>query len=466
MDDNRPCSCQVNRDPNDILNPDFLDLFIEEAPPKWTLEDRHALSVIRGTPSPHPAPFQQLPVELIEHIAYNLPQFRDIRALGSSCTLFHQVLFGSQNHFFWFRWAGAPHSLCRWKLGEYRQNRAYQNTICGQQGGKRRKRCQLCMAPAVKGMVFRMKVCEDCWEEIGMPARELYFLQSIDITDIPREHVTVDYIDEHLRRDATRDWDLLYFFKSRALRSQFEAAMQAPSSAARPSETLLKFLHEVFRQMHKWCTQIKHSLSFRYASYYRYHDYNRPIAGEKWYVQYVQDLVPPHEVAHRFLDALLATIPKDGEGTTYGNYRPLPSPQEMYGNGTAFHYEFPRTKCELQTDDAWLAEFGEDPDNLHDCNTMCHRKSRVKLFREKRWPAAEEQLLRMLIGEDSLTLTAVEAERLRDSLTRWDYRAATMEICEGMLKACRWIIPGVVGEYTVEHRETGPEVANFFRVNT
>ncbi|KAK6343936.1 hypothetical protein TWF696_007589 [Orbilia brochopaga] len=459
MDDNNK---NDTHDPNDILNPHFIDLFIEESPPEWTLEDRHALSVIRGQPEQRPAAFQRLPVELIEHIAYNLVQFRDIRALGSTCTLFHQVLFGSANHFFWFRWAGAPHSLCRWDLGRYRQNRAYQATIVNQQSGKRRKRCQLCMAPAVKGQVFKMKTCMDCWDDIGMPAHELYFLRSIDITGIPYEYVTRDYIDSSLRFNARWDWDLLFFFKPGNLRRQFEEAMNAPSAADGPSTTLLKFTRTVFQEMHKWIVQIKRSKGWRYTAHYHPYRHTEP---EKWYTPNVEDLVPPHEVIQRFLDFALASVLGDA-WRTRSNYQLLPSPEELYGPNSEFRAQFPKTKCELQVDEAYLAEFGEDPDNFHECDIECQRKERAKLFRKLWWPGTEDRLLRMLIGETSVTLTAAEADKMVDMLPRFNWRTSAMEIIDGMLAGCKWIVPGVNGDYLAEKPDpTAPDTVHFFRPN-
>ncbi|KAJ6259974.1 hypothetical protein Dda_5618 [Drechslerella dactyloides] len=457
MDDDNNNNDNDGHDPNDILNPSFIDLFVEEAPPQWTIEDRHALSVIRGEPERAPAPFQRLPVELVEHIAFELVQFRDIRAMAGTCTLFHQILFGSGNHIFWFRWAGAPHSMCRWDLGTYRQNRAYQNTIVNQQSGRRRKRCQLCMAPAIKGEVFKMKTCMDCWEDIGMPAKDLYFLQSIDITGIPHEYASHEYIDVADRGIARRDWDLLFFFKPGNLRRQFEEAMDAPGAADRASSHLLEFTRTVFNEVHLRLAQLKRTMGWRYRNYYSYG--TRP--KEKWYTASIEDLVCPHEVVHRVLESTLCAA-LGGMWMNRGNYCPLPLPEDTYGPYTEFCASFPKTKCELQTEPAYLDEFGNDPSNLHGCDIECQRESRAKLFRKTWWPAAEERLLRALIGDASVTLTAAEGIMLQVSRNKVNFKETLQDIVDAILRGCKWVVPGVIGDFTAESVDDAMEEKSAF----
>lgn len=171
---------------NDFLSTDFVDLFDpnDDDAPQWTLEDVHNMHQLQGVEALPQAPFQRLPVEIIESIAHQLVQFRDIKALGSSCSYFRKVIFDSKNHLFWYKWSKAPHSMCRWDLGYYRQNREYQNTIVRQQNGRRRKRCERCMARALNQMAFKRKSCSDCWEsDVGYRmqlSNLLYLIYDID----------------------------------------------------------------------------------------------------------------------------------------------------------------------------------------------------------------------------------------------------------------------------------------------
>ncbi|KAF3940156.1 hypothetical protein ABW19_dt0201732 [Dactylella cylindrospora] len=437
-----------NHDPNDILNPSFIDLFIEEAPPEWTMADLQQLTEIRGQPPLRPAPFQQLPVEIIEHIAFELVHFRDIRALANTCGFFRKILFESSNHLFWYKWSKAPHSMCRWDLGYYRKNRAYQNTIVNQQNGKRRKRCEKCMARAVRDMAFKRKTCLDCWEDLGMPANELFFLKQIDVSSIPREYVSDAYAptgDNHWYR--RREWDLLYFFKP-ALQQQLTDSIYLARDS-RPT-ALLNFAKQFIRDMSSEATQMKKSMSYKYYSYTYYRGSN--VRRENWYVDVVDDLISPHEVIQRCLE--LSISQDAGDKWLYrGKYKPLETPENLYGPSTDFAANFPRTLCDLQVTDEYLKKFGEDPDNIHECDFECQRKKRATKFKEIWWPVAEKRLLDMLIGEGAVDLTDGEIAALKIQGYSWQWRETTQKVVKEMLAGIKWLIPGVNGDYTAESVE-------------
>ncbi|EWC43899.1 hypothetical protein DRE_01251 [Drechslerella stenobrocha 248] len=426
--------------PHDMLDPSFVDLFAEEAPPEWTVEDMQALSAICGSPTQEPAPFQSLPVELVEHIAYNLVQFRDIRALAGTCVQFQRILFDSANHLFWYRWAKAPHSQCRWDLGVYRRNRAYQNTIVNQQSGRRRKRCQICMARALNGMAFKMKICMDCWEDVGLPANRLFFFNSVNFTGIPRQYVHDSYLEAE-DNGSRREWALLYFFKPGALRNQFEQAIYGPNLEERPQD-LIRFTRDVFNHISTSLVHIQRTMGWRFSSHYHYNDRTR---RDKWYAAHVDDLISPHEVIQRALQrAISARIGKDWK--LRGPYVKLPPASQLYGEGTEFQAQFPKTKCELQKTEEYVREFGEDPDNFHKCDVECERQKRAAMFKKIYWPQAEERLLRMLIGESAIRLTPEEVEKFRpDTAPR--RKSGTQEIVDKGLAACKWLIPELDGDY-------------------
>ncbi|KAK6535982.1 hypothetical protein TWF281_000230 [Arthrobotrys megalospora] len=444
VDDSSP------HNPDDILNPSFIDLFIEEAPPQWTLADLQQLHVIRGQPPNAVAPFQKLPVELIEHIAYNLTHFRDIRGMANSCTFFRKILFESSNHLFWYRWSKAPHSMCRWDLGYYRQNRAYQNTIVNQQNGRRRKRCEKCMARAIRGLAFKKKTCSDCWEDIGIPANELFFVNNIDITAIPREYVTDSYVtnSDVGNNYVRRDWDMLFFYKPGPLEEQLLSTSVQITKDSR-SAHLLDYAKQLIRNMSSELLQIKRSMGYRYSQY-SYYNSGPNVRREKWYAACIEDLICPAEVIQRMMELL---ITQDAGGDWLerkGGYERMPPSEELYGKDTFFWAKFPRVDCELQEDEEWKKEFAEDPGNLHDCNIECKRKKRAGMFKKYWWPQAEKSFVEMLVGANSIVLTEEEVKALKPSSYSWQWRDKMQKTVEGMLAGCKWVIPGTRGEWTAE----------------
>ncbi|KAF3914676.1 hypothetical protein AA313_de0205197 [Arthrobotrys entomopaga] len=426
-------------DPNDILNPSFIDLFIEESAPQWSLEDLHHLSRLHNKPPPTASPFQQLPVELIEHIACSLVHFRDIRALANSCSFFRKILFESSNHLFWYKWAKAPHSMCRWELGNWRQNRAYQNTIVNQQKGRRRKRCERCMARAISGMAFKKKTCVDCWEDVG-----------IHLSTVPREYVKESYIPpgstDH--RSIRREWDLLYLYKPGDLDTQLSTTDVQIARDSR-STALLAYAKKFIKDMSGEISQVKRTMGYRYSNY-AYYNSGPNVRREKWYAANIADLVCPAEVIQRMFE--LRVTQDIGAGwMERGEYCRLPTARELYGKGSEFcEVGFPKVDCELQLEEAWLEEFGEDLDNLHDCDVDCVRKKRAGQFRRLWWPRAEKQFVDMLCGKDSVQLSTEEVAALKPLAYAWSYRDSLQKVVEEMLEGCKWVVPGVKGEWTEE----------------
>ncbi|KAF3916474.1 hypothetical protein ABW20_dc0100418 [Dactylellina cionopaga] len=443
-DDNSP-----SHHPDCILNPSFIDLFIEEAPPQWTIEDLHVLSQIRNETPSKPAPFQTLPVELIEHISWQLINFRDIKSLANSCSIFRKILFESSNHLFWYKWAKAPHSMCRWDLGHYRQNRAYQNTIVRQQSGRRRKRCEKCMAKALNGLAFKKKTCMDCWEDIGIPANELFFLNQIDLSAIPREHVKKNYLSPATAEawSVRREWDLLFLYRPGRLHEQLSSSSVQIAREDRPSE-LLEYAKKFIRDMASEISQMKRNMAYRYT-HYAFYKTGANVRRENWYAPCVENLICPAEVMQRMFEQIIS---KDigTEWLTRGKYRPLHPPAELYGAGSMFFSAFPKVDCELQEDEEWRKKFGEDLDNLHDCNVECKRKKKGKKFKDLWWPQAEDGFLNMLAGEASIDLTREEIAELKVPGYVWQWRDEMQKIFDEMLLACKWIVPGVRGKWTEE----------------
>ncbi|KAK6538290.1 hypothetical protein TWF694_011169 [Orbilia ellipsospora] len=436
-------------DPNDILNPSFIDLFIEEAPPQWSLEDLHHLSRLRNVAPPTPSHFQQLPVELIEHIACNLIHFRDIRALANSCTFFRKILFESSNHLFWYKWANAPQSMCRWHLGNFRQNRAYQNTIVNQQAGRRRKRCERCMARAIGGMAFKRKTCMDCWEDVGIPAHELFFLKQLDLSTVPREYVTNSYLPPG-SADAwslRREWDLLYFYKPGELDNQLSATDVQVSRESR-SGNLIAYVKKFIRDMSGEIAQVKRTMGYRYSNY-AYYNSGPNIKREKWYASSVDNLVCPAEVIQRMFE-LRVTEDLGDEWMERGEYRKLRSPTQLYGEDGEFCEAFPKVECDLQEDEGWLAEHGLDPGNVHECDMECKRKKRSAQFRKLWWPRAEKKFVDMFCGKDSVQLSEKEVAGLKALGYAWQYREQLQKVVDEILKGCKWVVPSVRGEWTEE----------------
>ncbi|KAK6516268.1 hypothetical protein TWF506_006177 [Arthrobotrys conoides] len=447
---------ETPHDPDDILNPSFIDLFIEEAPPEWTLEDLQQLHVIRGQPANAVAPFQTLPVELVETIAYNLINYRDIRAMANSCSFFRKVLFESSNHLFWYRWSKAPHSMCRWDLGYYRQNRAYQNTIVNQQTGKRRKRCEKCMARAVTGLAFKKKTCLDCWDDLGLPANELYFVHNIDISAIPHEYVSKAYNTSRDVIHPHREWDLLYFYKPGKLEEQLLNTQIQVARDSRPAK-LIEYAKQTIRNMSSEITQIKRSMGYRYSQYAYYTGKN--VRREKWYAGSVENLICPAEVAQRMFETLIfQDIGSERETRPdwieKAEYKRLGEPEELYGDTSAFSSGFEKVDCELQKEPEWIKEFGEDLSNIHECDIECYRKKRAALFKKTWWPQAEKNFVGMLVGKDAIQLTEGEVELLNITYSSWQWRERMQKIVDEMLLGCKWVVPGVKGEWTAETVES------------
>ncbi|KAK6362769.1 hypothetical protein TWF730_000224 [Orbilia blumenaviensis] len=434
-------------DPNNILNPSFIDLFLEEAPPQWTLADLQQLHVIRGQPANVVAPFQKLPVELVEHIAHNLSAFRDIKALGSSCTFFRKILFESSNHLFWYKWSKAPHSLCRWDLGYYRQNRAYQNTIVNQQNGRRRKRCETCMARAVSGLAFKKKTCTDCWEDLGVQANELFFVHNIDISAVPHEYVDASYAPRVAGMLARSEWDLLYFYKPGHLEKQLLATNVQVARESRPDK-LIQFAQQNIRNMTGEILQIKRSMGYR-PSLYSYYNSGPNIRREKWYAENIANLVCPAEVIQRMLEVLICQDVGE-EWLDRGPYERMRPAEELYGPTTPIATGFKKVDCELQLEEEWKREFGEDLSNLHDCKIECHRKKRAEQFTKLWWPQAEKSFVEMLVGPKAIVLTDEEIGKLRTSSYSWQWRDNIQKITLGILSGCKWVVPGIRGEWTAE----------------
>ncbi|KAF3282861.1 hypothetical protein TWF970_001596 [Orbilia oligospora] len=437
--------------PDEILNPSFIDLFIEEEPPQWTLEDLQQLHVIRGQPANTVAPFQKLPVELVEHIAYNLTHFRDIRSMANSCSFFRRILFESSNHLFWYKWSKAPHSMCRWDMGYYRQNRAYQNTIVNQQNGKRRKRCEKCMARAIPGMAFKKKTCLDCWDDLGIAANELYFINNIDISAIPHEYVKGAYAYPtsayHHVAYPRREWDLLYFYKPGKLEGQLLTTPVQIARDGRPAK-LIEYAKQTIGNMSSEILQIIKGMGYRYSQY-AYYKSGPSVRREKWYAGTVEFLICPAEVVHRMLETLI--IQDIGEEwMERGEYKRLEEPGKLYGRASAIAEGFRKVDCELQKEPEWLEEFGEDLSNLHECDFECHRKKRATLFKKTWWPRAEKRFVETLVGGNAIQLTDEEVSKLSAANYAWQWRDKMQKIVDGMLLECKWVIPGLSGEWTAE----------------
>ncbi|KAK6357587.1 hypothetical protein TWF718_001895 [Orbilia javanica] len=448
FDDNKP------HNPDDILNPSFIDLFIEEAPPQWTLADLQELSIIRGQPVTV-APFQKLPVELVEHIAYNLSRFRDIRAMGNSCSFFRKIIFESSNHLFWYRWSKAPHSMCRWDLGYYRQNRAYQNTIVNQQNGKRRKRCEKCMARAIRGLAFKKKTCVDCWDDLAIPANELFFINNIDISAIPHEYLPEAYDTRAEYTQRRREWDLLFFYKPGNLENQLLTTSVQVARDGRSAQ-LVEYAKRTIRNMEGELLAIRRNMGYRYSQY-PYYNSGANIRREKWYAPNIQDLMCPGEVVQRMLEILITQDIGD-EWLKRGDYKEMEKPENLYGANTPFAKDLGSVDCDLQKDPEWLKEYGEDLSNLHDCNIDCHRSKRAALFKKKWWPQAERSFVEMLIGDKGIQLTQDEISKLSTQAYSWQWREKMQKVIENMLDACKWVVPGVKGQWTVETVEKWEKV--------
>ncbi|KAF3218914.1 hypothetical protein TWF679_000326 [Orbilia oligospora] len=353
--------------PDDILNPSFIDLFIEEEPPQWTLEDLQQLHVIRGQPSNAVAPFQKLPVELVEHIAYNLTHFRDIRSMANSS------------------------------------------------------------------------------------ANELYFINNIDISAIPHEYVKGGYAYPtsayYHAPYPRREWDMLYFYKPGKLEEQLLTTPVQIARDGRPAK-LIEYAKQTIGNMSSEILQIVKGMGYRYSQY-AYYKSGPSVRREKWYAGTVDSLICPAEVVHRMLETLIIQdIGEEWMGR--GEYKRIEEPGKLYGSTSAIAEGFGKVDCELQKEPEWLEEFGEDLSNLHECDIECHRKKRATLFKKTWWPRAEKRFVETLVGGNAIQLTDEEVSKLSAANYAWQWRDKMQKIVDGMLLECKWIIPGLSGEWTAE----------------
>lgn len=194
--------------------------------------------------------------------------------------------------------------------------------------------------------------------------------------------------------------------------------------------------------------QIKRTMGYRYSQY-SYYNSGPNVRREKWYAGCVEELVCPAEVVQRMLEVLV-TQNIGNEWLKRGGYEKVKDPGELYGDSSDFARGFGRVECELQKDPEWIKEFGEDLSNLHECNIECHRKKRATMFKKRWWPQAEKNFVEMLVGGKGMRLTDEEVRKLNATNHAWQWRDKMQKVVDGMLSGCKWVIPGVKGEWTAE----------------
>jgi len=283
---------------------------------------------------------------------------------------------------------------------------------------------------------------------LNTAAKDVLFMPSINISDVPREYVHDRYAPQELGFFIRKpQFDNIYFYKPPIAKQMNDQNLELPFKGS-----LWDWTSKFVRGVAQDTKSTIRNLCYLEVVGRTYTLPGRSVRKVRWFEAVIDDLISIPEVIQRTLEKeLMAVNPNIFVNQPADGYKHLPPPMLAYGPDSKFAYEFPEVSCETQKDRKYIVDHWNEPDMFHICDVKHVRKTRAKKFAQLRYDKALDQLLKALIGPKCIKCPSAIVNVM--SRYQWQRRDKTKATMMEMLEACKWVVPETIGEFTQESFE-------------